>query len=138
MFITRMNGPVDTDPSTTRNPTWPQIRDAILQLNGKDKTLLILGAGDPVPHMGIGGGGGSFICYVTEDNRAFHNLENPSAGEDLVSLIAGGQRSDYRARLCVDAETVLKAARVYSETGQLEPALSWARQRSAASARPKP
>jgi len=133
-----MDGPVDIDPTTTKNPTWPQVRDAILQLNGKDKTLLILGAGNPVPHMGIGGGGGTFICYVTEDNRAFHNLENPAKGEDdLVSLIAGGQRSDYRARLCVDAETVLKAAQVYSETGQLDPTLPWARQGPGAGSRPK-
>jgi hypothetical protein len=129
MFVNRMDGPVDREATSRKNPTWEQIEEALLELNGRDKTLLILGAGDPVPHMGIGGGDGKYICYVTQNNLSFDNLENPAAREgQFVPLIAGGQKSDYRAALCVNLETVLRAARTYAETGELAIGLQWKHQ----------
>ena len=129
MFVNRMDGPVDAETIRRRNPTWEQIEEALLELNGKDKTLLIIAAGDPVPHMGIGGGDGKYICYATEDNSSFDNLENPLAGEgEFVSMVAGGQRSDYRAALCVGLDTVVKAAKTYAESGKLEAGLHWKHQ----------
>lgn len=124
--VTRLCDPDDSDATEKKNPTWNDIESAIRRLNGEDCTLLILGIGDPVPHMGIGGGGGgNYIVYATPDNLTFHNLINPKALKGKCELKAGGQYGDYDLRQCVSLDSVLRAAKTYAETGQIEATLTW-------------
>ena len=104
-------------------PTLQQIEAAIRELDGETRNLLTLGTGS-VAHMGIGGGPSSYIVYATFDNDTFHNLIVPSA-EGVTRLVAGGQESEYPARLCVGIRQALAAARTFGAFGTLDPALSW-------------
>ncbi|MGB5959316.1 MAG: hypothetical protein WBG73_01555, partial [Coleofasciculaceae cyanobacterium] len=54
------------------NPNWSQIEAAIRELDGKNKTLVTLGA-DEDTYMTIGGGESQkFVVSVTFDNISFH------------------------------------------------------------------
>lgn len=126
LVVVRLDGPEDSDSRQMENPTWEQIETAIRRLDGERCTLLILGVGDPVPHMGIGGGeDGKYIVYATPDNMSFHTLVNPGAPPGKCMLTAGGQAGDYELKRCVSLREVLLAAKTYAETGQIEAGLSW-------------
>ena len=128
LVVVRLDGPEDSDSGQTKNPTWEQIETAIRRLDGKRCTLVILGVGDPVPHMGIGGGDdGRYIVYATPDNMSFHTLVNPSAPPGRCMLTAGGQTGDYDLKRCVSLREVLLAAKTYAETGQIDAGLTWER-----------
>ena len=100
LVVTRMDGP-DASDASTENPSWAEIESAIRSLDGKRRTLIILGVGDPTPHMGIGGGGdGKYIVYVTPDNLTFDTLIHPDAPPGKCLLVAGGQLGDYENRIC--------------------------------------
>ncbi len=129
LLITRMDGPEDHAPAQLENPSWRDIEVAIRRLDGETCTMLLLGIGDPVPHMGIGGGeAGRYIVYATPDNMIFHNLINPKAAPGKCLLVAGGQMGNYEIKLCVSLAEVLRAAKTYAETGQLESTLTWEEQ----------
>jgi hypothetical protein len=129
LVITRMDGPEDRTSEELENPTWQDIETAIRRLDGDRCSLLILGIGDPVPHMGIGGGHeGKYIVYATPDHQIFHNLINPNAAPGKSFLVAGGQLGDYANRQCIDLTVTLRAAKTYAESGQLDTSLIWERQ----------
>ena len=127
LAVNRLGGPDDSNATELENPSWDQIEKAIRRLDGKRCTLVSLGIGDPVPHMGIAGGGdGKYIVYVTPDNMRFHTLINPSAPPGKCMLVAGGQLGDYECKKCVSLREVLQAAKTYAETGQIDLGLKWA------------
>lgn len=126
LAVIRMDGPEDRVAEELRNPTWQDIESAIRRLNGDTCSLLILGIGDPVPHMAIGGGqDGKYIVYATPDNLTFYNLINPQATPGKLLLVAGGQQGDYANKQCVGLTEVLNAAKTYAEAGRLESSLVW-------------
>jgi len=128
LVVTRMDGPEDAAEGMEK-PTWRDIETAIRRLNGDTCTLLMLGIGEPVPHMGIGGGeNGRYIVYATLDNWTFHNLINPGAAAGKSLLVAGGQRGDYANRQLVGLQEALRAAKTYAEAGQLDSTLVWEKQ----------
>jgi Immunity protein Imm1 len=127
LAVKRLDGPDDSDSSERLNPSWSDIETAIRSLDGETRTLVVLGIGNPVPHMAIGGGtGGQYILYETPDNLTFHNLINLNADDkSKVRLTAGGQEAEYRSKLCVGLAEVLRAAKTYAESGQIDPTLNW-------------
>ena|SRR5882724_3761896 len=131
LVVTRMDGPLDSDPAELLNPRWEQIESAIHRLDGNTCTLVALGIGaPPVPHMAIGGGeDGRYIVYATNDNLAFATLMNPMATPGKCSLVAGGQRGEYESRNCVGLKDALRAARTYAETGAADATLTWEQSR---------
>ncbi|HEY9850394.1 MAG TPA: Imm1 family immunity protein [Leptolyngbyaceae cyanobacterium] len=107
------------------NPNWNQIESAIRDLNGKNKTLVTLGA-DEETYMTIGGGESEkYIVNVTFDNISFTNLVDLSKPEKIEKLVVGGQEGNYPAKLCIDLQTSLLAAKKFAELGQLEQSVSW-------------
>lgn len=111
--------------SVIENPYWQQIETAILELNGKNKTLVTLGA-DEESYMSIGGGeAGKYIVNVTFDNMSFYNLVNYSKSEKIENLVVGGQAGSYPAKMCIDLQTVLLAAKTFVELGKLEESVTW-------------
>lgn len=116
--------------SVIENPNWQQIETAILELNEKNKTLVTLGA-DEESYMSIGGGEvGKYIVNVTFDNMSFYNLVNYSKSEKIENLVVGGQAGDYPAKMCVDLQTVLLAAKTFVELGKLEESVNWEEEKS--------
>ena len=126
MFIKRLIGPDDSNFLEKEDPSWLDIEAAIRRLNGETSTLLIIAAGDPVPHMGIGGGsGGKYVVYATPDNLTFHNLINPNSPTGSCSLKAGGQWGKYALKMCVDLSHALRAAKTYADSGRCDDGLAW-------------
>jgi hypothetical protein len=109
------------------------IRDivsAIKNLNGRDRTNVILQSYKE-RSMTIGGGNeGRYIAFVTVDrDLKFYNLINPKAADGTIDVVAGGQAGSFPARQVVDLRTVLKAAKYFAKFGRREPSLKWERQK---------
>jgi Immunity protein Imm1 len=105
--------------------TWDEVRSKIEALDERLHTLVIL-ARDEV-HMSIGGGAGRYVVYVTFDNEEFEYLVDRSRdASEMESIVVGGQMGDYAGRLCVGLPIVLRAARLFGETGEVERSL-WER-----------
>lgn len=112
------------------NPSWQEIETAILELNGKSKTLVTLGA-DEETYMSIGGGeAGKYIVNVTFDNISFYNLVNFSKSEQIEKLVVGGQVGDYPEKMCMNLQTVLLATKTFAELGKLEKSVNWEEEKS--------
>ncbi|MBE9126662.1 MULTISPECIES: Imm1 family immunity protein [unclassified Coleofasciculus] len=112
------------------NPGWSQLEAAIRELDGKSKTLVTLGADDET-YMTIGGGNAEkYVISVTFDNLDFYNLVDLSQPEETEKLVVGGQEGIYPAKMCVDLLRCLLAARTFSESGELDPLLSWEEDKS--------
>ena len=105
---------------------WAEIENAIKELDGHRKTLVTLET-DNETHMSIGGGANTFIVYVTFDNESFYHLVNSSRSGSDETLVVGGQESIYPAKLCVDFNTTIKAAKTFAECGAMEKSVFWER-----------
>ncbi len=122
------------------NQDWNQIEAAIRELDGKSKTLVTLGADDSEAlatlgasdtYMTIGGGGaGKYVVSVTFDNISFYNLVDLSKPDRTEKLVVGGQEGIYPSKMCVDLLRCLLAARTFSESGKLDPLVSWEEDKS--------
>ena len=107
------------------NPTWQQIESAIRDLDGQTRTLVTLGAEDEA-YMSIGSGErGNYIVNVTFDNINFYNLCDRSQPEIIEQRVIGGQVGKYPAKLFVDLQTALLAAKTFAESGQLDRSVTW-------------
>lgn len=112
-------------------PTWNQIETAIRELNGKNKTLVTIGAEDDT-YMSIGGGAeGKYIVTATFDNFDFYVLVNLlKVDNQIEKLVVGGQKGNYSKKMCVDLLPSLLAARTFAESGRLDTLLSWEEDKS--------
>lgn len=125
MFINEMSGPDDMNDTIKKFPTWTDVKLAITQLNGANKTMLSLNYGEDT-HMIISGGkDNSYLLYATYDNETFFNLHNFSNEEDTMWMIVGGQEIDLKKYQCVNLETALMAAKSFAEKGELADNLNW-------------
>jgi hypothetical protein len=98
---------------------YRQIEQGIRELNGTSKTLVTLGADDEC-YMSIGGGElGKYIVNITFDKVSFHNLVVPLKTDAREKLVVGEQEGNYSARMCVNKETDLLAAKTFTVSGQL-------------------
>jgi hypothetical protein len=64
--------------------------------------------------------------YLTFDNEKFHYMTEPSKSEAEESVIVGGQEGIYPAKLCVDMQAALTAAKAFAENGAIEQSVIWA------------
>jgi Immunity protein Imm1 len=123
-----------TDTETMENPSWPDVERAILALDARSTTLVMLAPPSPkgLPtgehHMAVGGGSGDrLIVYTTDDNFHFWNLVDPKKRGDRrpVRMVVGGQEGDYREEQFVSRDHALRAARCYVTDGRRAPDLEW-------------
>ncbi len=105
---------------------WQQIEVAINQLDGMRRTLVTLET-DSETHMAIGGGVGKYLVYLTLNNEQFHYVVQPSHQNREESLVIGGQEGIYPAKLCVDKDTAIRAAKTFAEFGVMEKSVLWER-----------
>jgi hypothetical protein len=66
------------------------------------------------------------LVYLTFDDQ-FHYVVEPSNLNGDESLVVGGQEGIYPAKLYVDKDTSMKAARIFSELGAMEKSVIWER-----------
>jgi hypothetical protein len=76
----------------------------------------------------VGGGQGRFHVQVTllpTSEPCNLLLSDPPRGAETEELIVGGVSTPLPARLIVDEEKALQAARTFYETGRAAPDLAW-------------
>lgn len=129
-FVTTLT----TDARTIQSPTWADVERAILGLDARTQTLVVLAPAPPLGapegehHLAVGGGGdGRFIVYATGDNLTFWNLLDPGRQDNRqkVRMLIGGQEGEYEAAQFVSREMALRAAHRYFEDGQRTDDLTW-------------
>ncbi len=109
------------------DPSWNEVRELILQLDNRKKTLVTFGDEDMGYYMAIGGGCGQYILYLSfEDEEQIVELVNSRETEACyVELVVGGQRGDYPKNSCINLEKVLMAAKTFFETQTPDNRLLW-------------
>ncbi len=114
----------DFEPLRVESPSVEDVVAAVKQLDGKERTLITLEVNDN-HHMGVGGGAGIYVVYMTTDNLRFKNLVIPGRKGPKVMVTCGGQEGDFAPKQCVDLWTARKAAETFALTGQPDPELNW-------------
>ena len=115
------------------DPTWSEIEDAIsnMEIDGVNGLYLSPEEDGNAGCMIIGGGeSGKFVVAVEillGDKCGWYTLINSSNSEsnEEVTMMACTQVGIFPSRICVDLETVLKAAKTYVELGICDPSLDW-------------
>lgn len=115
-------------PSSITNPSWQQVRDAILRLDAGRRSELSIEAADGST-MVIGGGAGRFTVgtQTGPDSQAVTpaTLMDSARGGDEEEVIIGGGATLMPALYIVDEDKTLRAAEKFYQDGSLEPSLEW-------------
>ncbi|MEH2386441.1 MAG: Imm1 family immunity protein [Nostoc sp.] len=113
-----------------KDENWIQIEAAIRELDGESKTLVILKSDDET-YMNIRGGkSAKYVVTATFNNKKFDVLVDLSKSDEIEKLVVGGQEENYSAKMCVDLLHCLVAARAFTQSGKLDPLLSWEEDKS--------
>jgi hypothetical protein len=107
------------------SPTVADLHRVIDLLDADVRTSVFL-YGDNGAYLAIGGGNGQYIVYVAPSDKQFWNLTSNEADEsEMISLVVGGQESEYDARQIVTKDIAIKAAESFFTKGDIDPSLHW-------------
>jgi Immunity protein Imm1 len=106
------------------SPEWKRVLEAILEMNRKEHTLICLES-ETKKHLTIGGGPDAFVVYASGDEEAFFTAIDPGKAGDSVEMTVGQQTAKYPADLLVGKDVLLKAAKLFAETGKLAQTVLW-------------
>lgn len=130
-FVTELS----TDTEEMQNPSWGDVEREINLLDARAHSSVILAppAPDQIPktnenYLAIAGGGDAgYLVFITEENRAFWNLREPTRQGDKkkIRLMLGGQEGEVFASDLVSKDSALRAARRYFVDGQRAEDLIW-------------
>jgi len=101
-------------------PTWEDVEEAIKALDGAARNDVYLAPDPEVPEtfLCIGGGNGEYVVSGSIEGERFPTVVDPKGSDDIVSLVVGGQLSEFSRRFIVDLSTALAAARAFLESGR--------------------
>ena len=105
-------------------PTTGDFDRLLDRMDSKVHTMIMLQR-ERDAHMGIGGGSGKYVVYVTYDNETFWNLIAAERAPGAVMLNVGGQEGEYPARQVVAQDRARQAGRTFLATGELDRSLRW-------------
>ena len=123
MIALYVDGRVELDASLE------DIEAAVLDLDGTARTLVVveLPSGETIT---VGGGPTRFIAEVAETGSGRWCVVDRGNPPGTIALVVGGERVDLPARVCVDKDAALEAARTFaSENGARSPRLAWSEER---------
>jgi len=109
-------------------PDWLSVIVCIKELDGEIKTQVTLNGADDSIVFCVGGGNNSLynVYIALNDGESIYTLVDYSKSKiNKVSLVTGGQMGDFEEYLCVPLSLVLKAAKTFWETGQVDNELNW-------------
>lgn len=108
------------DPEELADPSWEDVEQAIKALDGEVRNDLYLaqGLGDPETFLCVGGGNGKYLVSGSVEGKRFPTVVIPDGSDEIVSLIVGGQLSEFPRRFIVDLNTALTAAKAFFESGR--------------------
>ena len=101
------------------------VETAIHSLDGSQCTLVVveLASGKTIT---IGGGPGKVVAELSEDDTHRWCVVDPQRPGGKIQLVVGGQLVDPPARICIEKEAALEAARTFvSENGARSRHLEW-------------
>lgn len=125
-FVREMWGPEDEDEEGSPAPTWQELSQAIDRLGEAGRSMILLAGEEEVPHLCIGGGkNGEYILYVMHADGKCYAAVDPEGGEEPVAILVGGDLKEFPARMCVGEATVLRAAKTFYRTGDLDESVAW-------------
>ena len=110
------------------DPAWEEVKQMILALDGWERTLVTFGNYEEGCYMAVGGGkNGTYIAYISYDDeeRLYHLTDPNGDGTGWEELVVGGQRGRFPADTCVSQKMVLRAAKRFFETQELDPDMRW-------------
>lgn len=109
------------NPEERANPSWKDVEQAIKALDGEARNDLYLapGRGDPETFLCVGGGNGKYFVSGSIEGERFPTVVDPDGSDEVVSLIVGGQLSEFPRRFVVDLNTALTGAKAFFESGRL-------------------
>ena len=112
---------------TVADPAWDQVKQAILALDGKQRTMITLSdKQNSDTYMIIAGQwDGRFLVNATKNNFDFYSLIDPARSTNKQTLYVGGQDGEYEERKCVPLAWAMEAAEAFFETGELKSSMSW-------------
>ena len=128
MFVTVVGVGFNGDFSSLENLTWKNIEYAIRQLNGEELGDILLGVEADAPQMMICGGENtdSYVCTITYDEETYYILSEPrSSSDDMVLIPCGGVDGAFPRRHISSLESVIIAAKAFSERGERDAGLNW-------------
>lgn len=107
------------------DPTWEDIKNGIESLDNDQRSTLKLHTSKQ-NYMIIGGGNGWYVCQAFTVNHNFRYLNPDISPEsfDERELVVG-QPTDVFEIECLPLDYVLKAAKYYAETGEMDDTLLW-------------
>jgi Immunity protein Imm1 len=103
------------------------VDEAIEQLDGKRKTMVIV-HGEGEKQLVVGGGAGGYVVYVSFNDDKFWNLASKTPKEGKALLFIGGQEGEYPGSTIVTKEQARAAAHVFMDAEALDPAQKWLEQ----------
>jgi hypothetical protein len=105
----------DDEGISIANPTWDEVKHAILNLDGQNKTLAVLSDDpDSVSSMIIAGQWDNrFMVNATTDGESFFSLVDPTGSKNKRILYVGGQDGDNEERMLIPLDLALVAAQTF-------------------------
>ncbi len=127
----RVVGPNSSELVIT-DPSWSQIESAIRQLDGKNRTMVILSQEiAEFEYMVVGGGkNGVYSCGVYDQQGREFILIDPSKSSATFIKVPTGQPTTLSLRETIELEDAIIAAKEYSETGERAEELVWEERKS--------
>jgi hypothetical protein len=110
----------DCNSKELANPSWEDVEQAIKALDGKARNDVYLSPDPAVPEtfLCVGGGNGEYVVSGSVEGERFPTVVVPGGSDELVSLIVGGQLSEFPRRFIVDLNAALTAAKSFLESGR--------------------
>lgn len=111
---------------TTKHPSWEAVEAAIRRLDRNRFPFIWLfceadAADTEVPNFTVLGGQGAYI-FGPEDTL-FYDERHSGEMVDVWLSDQGASFPDWQ--VCHDLDVVVRATRLFAETGQLDPSLKW-------------
>jgi immunity protein Imm1 of predicted polymorphic toxin system len=109
------------------DPSWDQVETAIQQMDGRFRTLVILGQeNSEFDYMVIGGGKeGIYWCGIFDQQGREFTLTDPGRSSTTCVKVPAGQSTSVPLRETVGLHEVIVAAKQYAETGDRTGKLTW-------------
>ncbi|MBP0030238.1 hypothetical protein [Roseofilum sp. Guam] len=136
MYVTDLSGGHENHSTFMKHPTWEDIKNAILDLDGLGYNLVIFGKeydrpdrrGDIEEFMAIAGGGKNnfYICkYYSYEEGEDIFLYDPSKSLteeiEIVDVFPGL----FPLAVCFNIDPILRAAQTYALFGHRDTSLDW-------------
>ena len=102
-----------------------QVKTAIKNLNGNNKTMIELIVNEKLFLTIAGGNQGRYICYLTNENHIYNLVNLTKADGKQIEIVTGGQLGLYESKICLNINNIIKAADFFCDNADMNPNQHW-------------